>query len=44
VAAWWIRRRRLVTLRVLYLLATPIVVAVAFLAFENLDRLLPGTL
>lgn len=40
----WRLRRRGVDRRVLYLLATPLVITTAFLAFENLDRLLPGTL
>jgi sortase A len=40
----WRLRKRGVDARVLYLLALPIVVTTAFLAFENLDRLLPGTL
>ena len=44
VTVAWRLRRRGVDARVLYLLALPIVVTTAFLAFENLDRLLPGTL
>jgi len=41
---WSLRRRRSINQRVLYLLTMPIVVTVAVLAFENIDRLLPGTL
>jgi sortase A len=41
---WGLRRRRGVNQRVLYLLTMPILVTVAVLAFENIDRLLPGTL
>ena len=43
-AVAWRLRRRGTNARVLYLFATPILVTTAFLAFENFDRLLPGTL
>ena len=42
--AWRVRKRGVVNARVLYLLALPILVTTAFLAFENFDRLLPGTI